>query len=123
VPFRENIAVSSTTRQNPSLARYGAWPRAERVKGNRIAFEKSGKQAMRSRTTDSLRLRYVGIVAISHESISIGNAGERCMANSAANRAIRPLSLCLECFLATAQAETCDTQAQQGDRRRLRHFR
>jgi len=48
---------------------------------------------MRSRTTDSLRLRYVAMVAISHKSISIGSAGLSCFANSAASRAIRSLSL------------------------------
>ena len=78
-----------------SFARYSACPREDRVDGNLIAFGKSGRQAMRSRTMDSLRLRYVAMVAISHKSISIGSAGRSCFASSAASRVIRSLSLCI----------------------------
>jgi hypothetical protein len=37
---------------------------------------------MRSRTTDSLRFRYVAMVTISHKSISIDSAGLSCFASS-----------------------------------------
>ena len=76
-----------------SLAPYRAWPRTERVDGSRITFGKSGRQALRSRTTGSIRLRYVAMIAISHKYILTGNAGRSCFASLAARRAIRSLSL------------------------------